>query len=138
MSFETLSIIRGITVSEQELRVLIGKRFIPLWEDWVNWQERDDNGFSCWLEESELQPVKTIQDTLKYNLFSWPKCSDLYGKRYIIGTCLQKYTPEDTLNRKISIETGNSMDEKLKHTCQGYDILGEVEMILLLHHACEA
>ena len=90
MVFTKIQFIRGVVVSDQSLRVLIGYRFNNLWQlwkktqqDYKNDEEDRDCAWNAFLFDEN--GMKILSEKLGLCIYTWPCCSKLNGKKFVIG-----------------------------------------------------
>ena len=77
--------VRGIIISDSELRMLIGRRYVDLWSEWLSVKK---------LGRSWADFAKTVNFSKYLNLgvYTWPSHSELYHTKYAVGI---GFGPED-------------------------------------------
>jgi len=137
MVYSKILFIRGVVVSEQALRVLIGHRFIDIWNDWVEAKTEYNPDVNVWQEcASELGIRARLTKKMGVDVITWPCCSKLNHKKYIIGTVVETVDiNNDMFNNvisppKITADIDSELLEKLMRYGDYLDVeLSTVMMI---------
>ena len=110
MVFTTVLVIRGIVLNRAE--VLRVKNMD---------EEMDEDSFYNDFYEIYIGCIEPFISDL--GLYTWPCCSDLHNKRFILGTVVTEYDIDDIFN---TVVTQKSMEEEEK-----FDL--ELAQILIKH-----
>lgn len=112
---------RGIVVSDQELRVLMGRRFIDLWEKWFSiYREIKDYDYSWKKFVLKYDGINCLSKKIGIEINTWPEYSKLFNKKYIIGLFIDEVIGD--FNKVIypPVFSCDNIDKNLYEKLSGY------------------
>ncbi len=139
-------LIRGVLIKDITLRVIIGQRFVDMWEKyqkylnypkkgiigkpWINFWEN-----SIWNENNQqLTTCELLSKKLGVNIWTWPKGSKFYCRKFILSNSVNSihelYDSVITLTPEMVLGE-NEIDKQLLFHLSKYGIYDDVKTFVL-------
>lgn len=120
----TYKIVHGMAISDTAMRVLIGDRFVSLWEDYKRYRD-----FKTFWFNSKLDPKTSIEKKIELSVFALPELS-----QFIIGTKLRDLTIDN--NQFVEFPVFNATDinlltVKIRKYLRKYGLEEEIKTVII-------
>lgn len=128
-----LQLVRGVIINIVNMRVLVGTRFLEIWQNWEQHKNTTpDTDHNFYLFLTQKNRLKTIGEKIGVSIYEWPIQSLLYGKQYVIGVIVGKINFLKVLHTTSRLTVDFTyLDSTLRKKYDVYNILEDLETIIL-------
>ena len=120
-----LNIIHGMVITDIEFRVLIGSRFVNLWEKF-----KETSTFEEFWKSSNCKAE--LEKKLRVSIFTWSQGSDLYLKKFILGERLCEFT--DVLDTLCELpKVSSDLTDNIRCKLRRFALEHNIETILVVN-----
>lgn len=120
----TYKIVHGMVISDTAMRVLIGDRFVSLWEDYKRYRD-----FQTFWVNSKLEPKTSIEKKINLSVFSLPEL-----KQFVIGTQLTELKLNENIYTEFPVFNRHNIDLmtiNIRKQLRKYGVEGEIKTVII-------